>query len=156
MCTVFNLNKFCFQQAAATAAMKAKLQEVAVAKQNLKKKQEEKRREALQITADLRKRKQELLEKQLDQQKQLIQRLEKQDITKEQRQDVMTTIKSLQESVEKIRKDLSAVVGNTTNNVKVSASKIVKSPPVAKTPTPNLVKKTMEEVTKTLSNFLTK
>lgn len=132
------------QQAAATAAMKAKLQEVAVAKQNLKKKQEEKRREAIQITADLRKRKQDLLEKQLEQQKQLIQRLEKQDITKEQRQAVITTIKSLQENVEKIRKDLATVVGNTTNNVK-SASKIVKSPPVGKTPTPNLVKKTMEE-----------
>ncbi|XP_034233762.1 zinc finger protein swm isoform X2 [Thrips palmi] len=133
------------EQAAAAAAMKAKLQEVAVAKQNLKKKQEEKRREALQITADLRKRKQDLLEKQLDQQKQLIQRLEKQDITKEQRQDVMTTIKSLQESVEKIRKDLAAVVGNTNNNVKVPSLKTAKPPPVAKAPTPNLVKKTIEE-----------
>ncbi|KAK3920131.1 Zinc finger protein swm [Frankliniella fusca] len=134
------------QQAAAAAAMKKKMQEVAAAKQNIKKKQEEKRREAMQITADLRKRKQELLEKQLDQQKQLIQRLEKQDITKEQRQEVLNTIKSLQESVEKIRKDLATVMGNTTNSGK---QKLLKSPPPpSKTPPTNLVKKTKEEAQK--------
>ncbi|XP_026278261.1 zinc finger protein swm isoform X2 [Frankliniella occidentalis] len=133
------------QQAAAAAAMKLKMQEVAAAKQNIRKKQEEKRREAMQITADLRKRKQELLEKQLDQQKQLIQRLEKQDITKEQRQEVLNTIKSLQESVEKIRKDLATVMGSTANTIKVTAAKLVKSPPSTKTPPTNLVKKTKEE-----------
>lgn len=124
-----------------------KMQEMAAAKQNIRKKQEEKRREAMQITADLRKRKQELLEKQLEQQKQLIQRLEKQDITKEQRQEVLSTIKCLQDSVEKIRKDLSADVGNAASNTaKVTPAKVVKTPPVAKTSPPNLVKKTKEEV----------
>lgn len=130
--------------------MKLKLQEVAVAKQNLRKKQEEKRREAIQITADLRKRKQDLLDKQLEQQKQLIKRLENKDITAEQRQDVLNTIKTLQESVEMIRKDLATVVGNTaTSGAKVTASKIVKAPAVAKAPNSNLVKKTLEEVSLT-------
>lgn len=63
-------------KAQAAAAIK-KGQELLAAKEKLKKNQEEKRKEALKITHDLRKRKQELLEKQLAQQKLLIEKLEK-------------------------------------------------------------------------------
>lgn len=63
-------------KAQATAAIK-KNQELLAAKEKLKKNQEEKRKEAIKITQDLRKRKQELLEKQLAQQKLLIEKLEK-------------------------------------------------------------------------------
>lgn len=63
-------------KAQATAAIK-KNQEFLAAKEKFKKNQEEKRKEALKITQDLRKRKQELLEKQLAQQKLLIEKLEK-------------------------------------------------------------------------------
>lgn len=63
-------------KAQAAAAIK-KNQELLAAKEKLKKNQEEKRKEALKITHDLRKRKQELLEKQLAQQKLLIEKLEK-------------------------------------------------------------------------------
>lgn len=52
-------------------------QELLAAKEKLKKNQEEKRKEAMKLTQDLRKRKQELLEKQLAQQKLLIDKLEK-------------------------------------------------------------------------------
>lgn len=64
------------RKAQATAAIK-KSQELLAAKEKLKKNQEEKRKEAIKITQDLRKRKQELLEKQLAQQKLLIEKLEK-------------------------------------------------------------------------------
>lgn len=63
-------------KALANAAI-VKGQEILAAKEQLKKKHEEKRKEALKITQDLRKRKQELLEKQLAQQKLLIEKLEK-------------------------------------------------------------------------------
>jgi RNA-binding protein 26 len=52
--------------------------------------------EALKLTADLRKRKQDLLDKQLAQQKLLIERLEKGGVAPEQREALMTTIKKLQ------------------------------------------------------------
>jgi RNA-binding protein 26 len=52
--------------------------------------------EALKLTADLRKRKQDLLDKQLAQQKLLIERLEKGGVGPEQREAHMTTIKKLQ------------------------------------------------------------
>ncbi|GLH16264.1 Uncharacterized protein GBIM_20585 [Gryllus bimaculatus] len=80
----------------AIAAVIKKSQEMLAAKETLKKKQEEKRKEALKLTADLRKRKQELLDKQLSQQKKLIERLEKGG-----------------ESIEKIRKDLSVSVSQS-------------------------------------------
>jgi RNA-binding protein 26 len=52
--------------------------------------------EALKLTADLRKRKQDLLDKQLAQQKLLIERLEQGGVGPEQREPLMTTIKKLQ------------------------------------------------------------
>lgn len=124
-------------KAQAAAAIK-KTQEILAVKETLKKKQEEKRKEALKLTADLRKRKQDLLDKQLAQQKLLIERLEKGGVAPEQREALMTTIKKLQESIEKIRKDLSGGVvqvgASTANNSSVVCSKkqSVKSPVIAK------------------------
>ncbi|GLV36656.1 second mitotic wave missing [Carabus blaptoides fortunei] len=92
-------------RALANAAI-VKSQEILAAKEQLKKKHEEKRKEALKITQDLRKRKQELLEKQLAQQKLLIEKLEKTNPTGQQRELLMTTIKTVQESIESIRKDM--------------------------------------------------
>lgn len=63
-------------KAQAVAAIK-KGQEMLAVKEKLKKNQEEQRKEALKLTQNLRKRKQELLEKQLAQQKVLIEKLEK-------------------------------------------------------------------------------
>jgi hypothetical protein len=54
--------------------------------------------EALKLTADLRKRKQDLLHKQLAQQKLLIERLENSGVAPEQREALMETIKKLQVS----------------------------------------------------------
>jgi predicted exporter len=54
--------------------------------------------EALKLTADLRKRKQDLLQKQLTQQKLLIGRLENSGVAPEQREVLMATIKKLQVS----------------------------------------------------------
>lgn len=63
-------------KAQAAAAIK-KGQELLAAKEKLKKNQEEKKKEVMKITQDLRKRKQDLLEKQLASQKLLIEKLEK-------------------------------------------------------------------------------
>lgn len=50
----------------------------------------------IKLNADLRKRKQELLDKQLNQQKLLIQRMETSNITQQQKSTLMATIKTLQ------------------------------------------------------------
>ncbi|XP_015113241.1 RNA-binding protein 26 isoform X1 [Diachasma alloeum] len=80
-----------------------KTQEILAAKETLKKKQEEKRKEAIKITADLRKRKQELLDKNLIEIRSLIEKAEK---NPEQKEAIMGTIKHLQQSIDQLRKDL--------------------------------------------------
>ncbi|XP_043481913.1 RNA-binding protein 26 [Leptopilina heterotoma] len=82
-----------------------KTQEILAAKETLKKKQEEKRKEALKLTADLRKRKQELLDKQLTEIRALIERAEK---NPEQKDAIMATIKTMQQSIDNLRNDLAA------------------------------------------------
>lgn len=82
-----------------------KTQEILAAKETLKKKQEEKRKEALKLTADLRKRKQELLDKHLIELRALIDKAEK---NPEQKDSIMPTIKAMQQSVDNLRKDLGA------------------------------------------------
>ncbi|XP_029673260.1 RNA-binding protein 26 isoform X2 [Formica exsecta] len=82
-----------------------KTQEMLAAKETLKKKQEEKRKEAIKLTADLRKRKQELLDKHLIELRALIDKAEK---NPEQKDSIMPTIKAMQQSVDNIRKDLAA------------------------------------------------
>ncbi|XP_071442055.1 RNA-binding protein 26 isoform X2 [Hetaerina americana] len=114
---------------AQVAAAIKKSQEILAAKEAWKKKQEENRKEALKMNANLRKRKQELVEKQLAQQKILIEKLEKGNIAAAsltgpaansanatvagllrpgEREAILKTVKSLQESIEATRKDLSA------------------------------------------------
>lgn len=82
-----------------------KNQEILAVKETLKKKQEEKRKEAIKLTADLRKRKQELLDKQLVEIRSLIERAEK---NPEQKDAIMATIKTVQQSIDNLRKDLAA------------------------------------------------
>ncbi|KAG7214031.1 hypothetical protein KM043_001398 [Ampulex compressa] len=82
-----------------------KNQEILAAKETLKKKQEEKRKEALKLTADLRKRKQELLDKHLVEIRALIEKAEK---NPEQKDAIMATIKTMQQSIDNLRKDLAA------------------------------------------------
>lgn len=72
----------------------------------LRKKTEEKRKEALKLTSDLRKRTQILLEKQIEQQKALIKKLEIGNLDEKQKKDIMETIKILQDSIEKIKQEL--------------------------------------------------
>lgn len=82
-----------------------KTQEILAAKETLKKKQEEKRKEAIKLTADLRKRKQELLDKHLVEIRVLIDKAEK---NPEQKDAIMATIKTMQQSIDNLRKDLAA------------------------------------------------
>ncbi|XP_043515157.1 RNA-binding protein 26 isoform X1 [Frieseomelitta varia] len=89
-----------------------KTQEILAAKETLKKKQEEKRKEALKLTADLRKRKQELLDKHLIEIRALIDKAEK---NPEQKDAIMATIKTMQQSIDNLRKDLAAN-GQITGN----------------------------------------
>ena len=88
-----------------------KTQEILAAKESIKKKQEEKRKEALKISSDLRKRKQELLDKQLLELKTLIEKLEK---NPEQKDGIMESTKHLQQSIGSIRKDLAMNDQSTT------------------------------------------
>ncbi|XP_017877205.1 RNA-binding protein 26 [Ceratina calcarata] len=82
-----------------------KTQEILAAKETLKKKQEEKRKEAMKLTADLRKRKQELLDKHLIELRALIEKAEK---NPEQKDAIMATIKTMEQSIGNLRKDLAA------------------------------------------------
>ncbi|XP_065343742.1 RNA-binding protein 26 isoform X3 [Cloeon dipterum] len=124
---------------ALAAAAIMKNQEILLAKEKLKKRQEEKRKEALKMTADLRKRKQELLDMQLTQQKVLIEKLEKGKITLKpvEQKQLLETIKSLQESIETIRKDLAP-----------QAAVVAAAAPAPKAKLPPPVRKTKEEVQK--------
>ncbi|XP_058799557.1 RNA-binding protein 26 isoform X2 [Phymastichus coffea] len=91
-----------------------KTQEILAAKETLKKKQEEKRKEAMKLTADLRKRKQELLDKQLVELRSLIERAEK---NPDQKDAIMLTIKTVQQSIDGLRKDLATPATTQPNSV---------------------------------------
>ncbi|KAJ8956336.1 hypothetical protein NQ318_015074 [Aromia moschata] len=93
-------------KAQATAAIK-KNQELLAAQAKVKKNQDVQRKEVLKIQNDLRKRKQELLDKQLSQQKILIEKMEKLP-PGSQRDVIKETIKKTQEAIEGIKKDLEA------------------------------------------------
>lgn len=94
-----------------------KTQEMLAVKETLKKKQEEKRKEAIKLTADLRKRKQELLDKHLIELRVLIDKAEK---NPEQKDSIMQTIKAMQQSIDNLRKDLAAngQIGGNKSQVK--------------------------------------
>lgn len=112
-------------KAQAVAAIK-KGQEMLAVKEKLKKNQEEQRKEALKLTQNLRKRKQELLEKQLASQKVLIKKLEESNFFNfflcvvcliiitilapagPQRDKLKETIKKTQDAIEEISKEMQA------------------------------------------------
>ncbi|XP_023311914.1 zinc finger protein swm isoform X3 [Anoplophora glabripennis] len=93
-------------KAQATAAIK-KNQELLAAQAKVNKNKDVQRKEVLKIQNDLRKRKQELLEKQLSQQKVLIEKMEKLPAGP-QRDIIKDTIKKTQEAIEDIKKDIEA------------------------------------------------
>ena len=95
-----------------------KTQEILAAKETLKKKQEEKRKEALKLTADLRKRKQELLDKQLTEIRALIERAEK---NPDQKDAIMATIKTMQQSINNLRNDLASNGQSTTTKPQIKS-----------------------------------
>lgn len=98
------LNDFVFQQV--EAIMKA--QEMLAAQENLRKAQEEKKKEAIKLMHNLKSRKGEMLREQLEQQKKLINKLEENNLTmtQDEKSQLMSLITSLQESIESIKKDL--------------------------------------------------
>lgn len=103
------------------AAIK-KTQEMLAVKEKLKKNQEENRKEALKLTQNLRKRKQELLEKQVAHQKLLIEKLEKTPAGA-QRDLLKQTIKKSQEAIEAIRKDIQAQALTAAKAINMKRSK---------------------------------
>ncbi|KAK6645014.1 hypothetical protein RUM43_001290 [Polyplax serrata] len=94
------------EKKAKTLAAIKKSQEMLEKNQLLRKKTEEKRKEALKLTSDLRKRTQILLGKQIEQQKALIKKLEIGGLEEKQKKDIMDTVKALQDSIEKIQQEL--------------------------------------------------
>ncbi|XP_046683230.1 RNA-binding protein 26 isoform X2 [Homalodisca vitripennis] len=112
-------------------------QDIQIARESLRKKQEEKRKEAIKLTQHLFKRKTDLIDKFIAHQKVLIEKLEKGNFPPEQRAEIMSTITGFQENIDTMRKDLKTVVTkptNTTTTLKVS---------------PQMVKRTREEVGET-------
>lgn len=103
------------------AAIK-KTQEMLAVKEKLKKNQEENRKEALKLTQNLRKRKQELLEKQVAHQKLLIEKLEKTPAGP-QRDLLKQTIKKSQEAIEAIRKDIQTQALTAAKAINLKRSK---------------------------------
>ena len=100
--------------------------------------------ETLKLTANLRKRKQDLLEMQLTQQKVLIEKMEKSKSNSQkptEQKELLETIKSLQESIETIRKDLAP-----QNAVVVAAAAPIVKPKMVPPPP----RKTKEEIQKEL------
>lgn len=99
--------------------------------------------ETLKLTANLRKRKQDLLEMQLTQQKVLIEKMEKSKTNQKvtEQKELLGTIKSLQESIETIRKDLAP-----QNAVVVAAAAPIVKPKMVPPPP----RKTKEEIQKEL------
>ncbi|CAL8104757.1 unnamed protein product [Orchesella dallaii] len=85
-----------------------KSQELLAAQENLKKLQEQKKQEVLKMSNDLRKRKQTMMEEQIEQQKKLIAKFEhsKDRMKPEEKDSLLGIIKSLQESVERLKRDL--------------------------------------------------
>lgn len=88
------------------------------------------------MQVDLQRRKQELLDKQLQQQRVLIERLEKNKSTikTDERAAVMQTVRNLQETIEKLKKDLQHTAMKETQSptTVVAPSGPVKTPEEAK------------------------
>lgn len=114
-----NLTKTVYNQAALKAAKESKdadrlqavdnikrSQEMLAAQVTLKNLAEAKKAEASKLTHDLRKRQQTMMEEQIDQQKRIIARLESGELSQKEREEALRVLKVLQESVQRLRKDL--------------------------------------------------
>uniref|UniRef100_A0A1B6CQA6 C3H1-type domain-containing protein n=1 Tax=Clastoptera arizonana TaxID=38151 RepID=A0A1B6CQA6_9HEMI len=128
-------NNRTFENPQYQAANALSIQEVMEVKDVIRKKHEDKQKEAQQLTFELCKRKQDLLDSLLDEQKALVNRLEKRNLTSEQREDAIKTIKSLQDNIDGLREDIKKAVAMKIH-VK-GGSKLVSQ---------QLLKKTKEEV----------
>jgi RNA-binding protein 26 len=109
--TVYNHNavrkELAQEKVEAVEAIK-RSQEMLAAQEVLKREQAEKKKEAMLMRNNLQKRKQDVLSEQIDQQKKLIQKIEsgKGVMKPEEISQLMEIVKSLQESIEKIKLDL--------------------------------------------------
>merc|ERR1712136_626062 len=117
------------EKAAAIAAIK-KNQEILEAKAQMKKAAQSKQTEAAKRMLDLRKGKQDLLDKQLAEQKKLIAKLESkkengEELKVEEKTMIMKLIKTLSESIMKTKDDLQKMIHASTN--KLSPSEIQKA-----------------------------
>ncbi|KAL1500976.1 hypothetical protein ABEB36_006386 [Hypothenemus hampei] len=109
-------------KAQATAAIK-KNQDLLAAQAKMHKNKDEQRKEVMKIQSDLIKRKQDLLDKQLSQQKVLIEKMSKLPAGS-QRDLIKETIKKTQEAIEGIKKDLEkAAMGAKTTAVTAAVKK---------------------------------
>ncbi|CAG9767759.1 unnamed protein product [Ceutorhynchus assimilis] len=102
-------------KAQATAAIQ-KNQDLLAAQVKMHKNKDEQRKEVIKIQSDLRKRKQELLDKQLSQQKVLIEKMSKLP-PGPQRDIIKETINKTQEAIEGIKKDLEQAAVAAKNSV---------------------------------------
>lgn len=87
-----------------------KRQEIEVAKEIIKKKREEKQKEALRMSQQIMKKNQDLIEKLLGEQKLLIERIEKGNLVPEARNETLDAIQALQENIDLIRKEIEQMV----------------------------------------------
>ena len=108
----------------AIAAIK-KNQEILEAKAQMKKAAQSKQTEAAKRMLDLRKGKQDLLDKQLTEQKKLIAKLESkkengEELKAEEKTMIMKLIKTLSESIMKTKDDLQKMIHASTNKLSPS------------------------------------
>lgn len=97
-------------------------QEILEKNQIIRKKTEDNRKEVIELNTELRKRSQNLLEKHIQEQKDLLKKLESGGLDDKQRAAVKQAIKALQETIEKVKTDLL-----------VPAVPVKKPPPVKRT-----------------------
>ena len=113
----------------AIAAIK-KNQEILEAKAQMKKAAQSKQTEAAKRMLDLRKGKQDLLDKQLAEQKKLIAKLESkkengEELKVEEKTMIMKLIKTLSESIMKTKDDLQKMIHASTNKLSPSEVRIL-------------------------------
>ena len=111
------------KKAAAIAAIK-KNQEVLEITMKKKKEAENKKAEVLKKSDELRKSKQELLDKLIDQQKKLIQKMEEKKLKADEKTQMISLVKSIQTSITKTKEDLKQIISQ--QNTRKSFSDVQK------------------------------
>ena len=102
---------------AATIAAIKRNQEVLELQAKMKKEADVKKTEAIKMTDELRKSKQELLEKLIEEQKKIILKMEekKGNMSSDEKTSMMALLKSLSTSIEKTKEDIKLVLSQQTN-----------------------------------------